>query len=232
MLHQSIDKSSKLEQNNLWGQNDQLIVPVRFFFELLILIIDVENDPNVSITTAEYFPRSEVISKSDLRPVTSRRTDLYNHEKLKLFNDIDDAIAKSRKLVENLQNLPKTGTDLIEIEFEEDTRENHRQLTDASYNAMPFKISVRSTLPPKIRVNGQRPEITRKSLSGMKSNSLSFATERRQPDVSVSYRDERRPWKVAFHGEDLEYPKYLEKKHGKNGISMTILVEKQRLSMF
>lgn len=86
---------------------------------------------------------------------------------------------------------------------------------------------VRSSLPPKIRVNGQRPEITRKSLFGMKSkNSQSYATERRQPDISVSYRDERRPWKVAFHGDDLEYPKYLEKKHGKNGISMTILVEK------
>jgi len=190
------------------------------------LIVDVENDPNVSITTAEYFPRSEVINKSDLRPVTSRRTDLYQHEKLKLFNDIDNAIRKSQMLTDSLEQLPKTGTDLIEIDFE-DTQDEHRRLTDASYAAMPYKISVRSALPPKIRVNGQRPEITRKSLSGVKS----YETERRQPDISLSY-DDRRPWKVAFHGGKLEYPNYLEKKHGKKGISMTILVEKQSFIIF
>lgn len=170
----------------------------------------MENDPNVSITTAEYFPRAEVVNKSDLKPITSRRTDLYHHEKVKLFQDIDSAINKSRALVDSLEKLPETGSDLIEIDFDED---GHRKLTEASYTAMPYKVSVRSTLPPKIRVNGQRPEITRKSLGGKE-----YHLERRQPDVTLSH-DDRKPWKVAFHGGNLEYPKYLEKKHGERGIS-------------
>ncbi|CAG5113383.1 Oidioi.mRNA.OKI2018_I69.chr2.g7494.t1.cds [Oikopleura dioica] len=96
------------------------------------------------------------------------------------------AINKSRALVDSLEKLPETGSDLIEIDFDED---GHRKLTEASYTAMPYKVSVRSTLPPKIRVNGQRPEITRKSLG-----SKEYHLERRQPE-------------------------YLEKKHGERGIN-------------
>ena len=70
---------------------------------------------------------------------------------------------------------------------------------------------MRSTKEPRIKIYGQRPEITRRALYEAEPE---FSTSRRQPDIEVSI--EKRPdWKLGFHGKELEYAKYLEKKHGK-----------------
>ena len=70
---------------------------------------------------------------------------------------------------------------------------------------------MRSTKEPKINIYGQRPEITRRTLNEAKPE---FLTTRRQSDIEVSI--ENRPdRKLGFHGKELDYVKYLEKKHGK-----------------
>ena len=70
---------------------------------------------------------------------------------------------------------------------------------------MPYHISVRSTKPPKISVQLQEPEQTRKGRN--------YRTVRRQPDVREVVRETKPQWKHGFHGQELEYSKHLENKH-------------------
>ena len=74
-----------------------------------------------------------------------------------------------------------------------------------SYCAVPYHISVRSTKPPKISVQLQEPEQTRKGRN--------YRTVRRQPDVREVVRETKPQWKHGFHGQELEYSKHLENKH-------------------
>ena len=71
---------------------------------------------------------------------------------------------------------------------------------------MPHHISVRSTKPPKVTIYPQRPEQTRKGRI--------YDTTRHQPDVRVIPNRQKPTWKYGFHDNQLNYPKYLEKKHG------------------
>ena len=85
-----------------------------------------------------------------------------------------------------------------------------------SYCAVPYHISVRSTKPPKISVQLQEPEQTRKGRN--------YRTVRRQPDVREVVRETKPQWKHGFHGQELEYSKHLENKHpqiSKKGLFMS-----------
>lgn len=176
------------------------------------IVVDIENDANLICNSVDFYEANAPILNSSKIPITSERTAFARYEKEKLFSDIDAAIEKSKSVSAKARMDPNFGTNLIEIYEPGDI--THRDLTLPSYNGRPYHISVRSTKSPKIDIHAQRPEITRRELGA----ETRYLTERRQPNVSVNYLDNRKKWNVGSDGENLKYAKSLEKNYGKRDI--------------
>jgi len=168
-------------------------------------LVEALNNENVHISkiTVELEPGRKILN-SDKLPISRTRVGLSSYETKKLLSEIDSTIAKSKDQ-ENQTNIEKLKyyesdefQKLIEPEY------NYETCVEPSYCAVPYHISVRSTKPPKISVQLQEPEQTRKGRS--------YRTIRRQPDVEV-VRETKPQWKHGFHGQELKYSKHLENKH-------------------
>merc|ERR1712062_103662 len=169
------------------------------------IIACVENDPDMSVKRVliEYFPTDNILN-SKKKPNTSIRVGLSKYETDNLLVQINSTLTKSKNLSSSVNN--SSASILEKINYCPDVDDySYETIIEPSYVGVPHHISVRSTKPPKIRVNPQRPNQTRKNRV--------FATERRQPEMCTVV-NKNPVWKHGFHGNKLNYSKHLEEKHG------------------